>query len=118
MKLGVDCRIGVNNGLEMMVNPGIGACRNGTSYTTVIYVVHIHFWLCPNNFYGVKPLKFFHHDIPTMSEVLIRHLYITKRQFKPRALLSSIASAYFTVNPTICIYELSDFDYIARCCGL
>lgn len=101
-----------------MVNPGIVACRNGTSCTAIIYVVHIHFWLCPNSCYGVKPLKFFHHDIPTMSKVLIRHLYINEAAIQAPVLLSSIASAYFTVNRTICIYELSDFDYIADCCGL
>lgn len=34
---------GTNNGLEMMVNQVIVACRNGNSYTTSIYVVTFMF---------------------------------------------------------------------------
>jgi len=85
VKLGVDCRVGVNNGLEMMVNQTVVACRNGDSYATIIYIVHIHVWLCSYNCYGVKSRKFFRHDTLTMSRLLTRHLYYTKRQFKSLA---------------------------------
>jgi len=82
VKLGVDCGIGINNGLEMTVNQAIVSCRNGTSYATIIYVFHIHVWLCSYNCYGVKSRKFFRYDTLTMSRLLTRYLYNTKRQFK------------------------------------
>jgi hypothetical protein len=82
VKLGVDCRIGINNGLEIMVNQTIVACRNGTSYTISNCVVHFRIWLCAYNCYAVRSRNFFRRETLTMSRVLIRHLYNTKRQFK------------------------------------
>lgn len=109
MKLGVDCRIGVNNGLEMVVNQAVVACRNGTSYATIIYVVHIHVWLCSFNCHGVKSRKFSRHDTLTMSRLLPRHLYNTKRQFK--SLRCEVPLLVLTLLfMVICIYDLSDFD--------
>ena len=100
----------------MMMNQTLVACRNGTSYTASIYVVHIHVWLCSYNCYGIKSRKFFRLDTLTMSRVLTRHLYNTKRQFK--SLRCEVPLLVLTLLLiVICIY-MSDFDYVVECCGL
>jgi hypothetical protein len=104
---------GTNNGLEMMVNQVIVACRNGNSYTTSIYVVTFMFGYVLQLLRSkiTKILPSWHPDNEQSSySGFIQYEAV----IQITALRSSIATSYFTVNGNFYLW----FVWFGLYCGL